>query len=311
MHLFINELSFVGQAQDRGDANRLMADLISVVDSLNNVRGTDPIVSSQTLWQRELFNNYSVHDWINNLGKDQMRRFLWIIRKGPFVETILDKYYNYYACWMQGIDVSYSSLAGAAIFEGILASLQRIEIFNTDLISVKYQIDDNYIKDYDIINGFDPSTIDMILHQIKDIIFGDLLSWDDLWNQLGTLFPLLTFCDCVKYQLNRLDFNCNNMKIIKTHLGIMNEYLAQLSEGDVPEYSKMGILASREYPSTIRRYGDQRKFLCPDGRERIFDWHSKAIGPNIRILFYPPEDDNPHFLIGYIGPKLPTTRYPH
>ena len=121
------------------------------------------------------------------------------------------------------------------------------------------------------------------------------------------MFPRLLFCDCVRGQLEALGFTPTNMKIIKEHLARMNEYCERLCREDIiPEYINMGVLASRETPVTLSRYGYQRTFLCPDGEERLFEWHTKQRGQNLRIHFYPAYLDCKTILVGYIGPHLNT-----
>ena len=71
----------------------------------------------------------------------------------------------------------------------------------------------------------------------------------------------------------------------------------------------MGIEASKESSATIKHFGDQRVFTCPDGQKRIFTWHSKLKSENLRIHFHPPSDEDKDFIIGYIGRKLDTVKY--
>ena len=64
-------------------------------------------------------------------------------------------------------------------------------------------------------------------------------------------------------------------------------------------------------PGTIARpdLAAARTFLCPDGEERLFSWHVRYTPGAGRIHFLPlgPREG---CLIGYIGHKLPTVKYP-
>ena len=89
----------------------------------------------------------------------------------------------------------------------------------------------------------------------------------------------------------------------------MNDYCERLNrERITPEYEKMGVSASLESPTTLVRYGYQREFACPDGEKRLFSWHTKQLGANVRIHFLP-EYITDSILIGYIGPHLDTYKY--
>ncbi len=319
MNLFINELSFQAQAHDKTGANQLMDKLVSVYRSLKPLQEEGRVQTSKRLWEKELLNGYTVNQWAAEIGRssiDKMRWFLIMVRKGPFIETILDdELEGYYECLLENDkEVSYSSLAGAAFLNGILISLCHCDEYNSEKISLRYRLNEGSFAEIDIANFYNPTLSekfagDFIEQRIKSLV-EDVTSWDDFWANKEILYSRLSFCDCVRDQLNNLDF-APCIKIINTHLERMNEYCGMLAsdENIVPEYHKMGILASTESGSTLSTYGYQRKFNCPDGKERLFDWHSKQLGQNIRIHFYPPDSGNNDFIVGYIGLHLKTIKY--
>ncbi len=312
MYVFVNELSVESQAKDRTDAQRLMKDLMSIIESLKSLQGEDPIRTSGTLWAKELFHDYTVQQWLNELNEPQMRWFKKVVRNGPYIETLLDKEVEYHECWYHGDDVSSTSIAGAVFFEGIVTSLQDSNRFAFKHLPLRYREGDQAFTAVDLFNVYDPNSVEAIIQEILETFRTDIVSWEDFWDRKGTLFPKLTFCECVKRQLLKINFEPINIKGIVRHLAMMNAYYSTQDAGQqAPDYTKMGIEASTETQCTLERYGYQRKFDCPDGNERLFDWHSKLRGQNLRIHFYPPDSENACFLIGYIGEHLKTCKYRH
>jgi len=310
MYIFINELSFQAQAQNDQHANSLITNIISILRSLGSIQGNDPVRTSGTLWEREIIQGCSINSWLNKgiLNRDQRIWFTAIVRKGPFIENILTETIDYHECWFQCEDVSSTSLAGAACFEGALASLQQCIKFDYEQICLNFREGEQDFKKVKILNFINPDTVQVIIGQINKEILDGISSWDQLWNQRTLLYGNLIFCECVQDQLYNLDFTPTNIKIIKHHLDKMNDYAGKLNNDDdiVPDYMQMGIKASKERDATIIHYGYQREFVCPDGVKRLFEWHSKQMGQNLRIHFYPPDLGNDQFIIGYIGPHLDT-----
>jgi hypothetical protein len=51
-------------------------------------------------------------------------------------------------------------------------------------------------------------------------------------------------------------------------------------------------------------YGAARTFVCPDGKKRLFSWHSKINYEKWRIHFIDAPAER-RVLIGYVGRHLP------
>lgn len=309
MHLLINELSFIAQAHDREHAGELMEDLIEVIRLLKPIQGEAPICTSNLLWQKEIYQGLSVYQWMNEMKQAKRVWFMKVVRNGPHIETLLDEYYH--ECWFQDEEVTSTSLAGAACFEGILTSLQHCARFNTEKIHLRYREDkkEEFIE-VTIPNACNSENTKTIVEEIINTDLSEVSSWNEFWERKNIFFPCLSFCDCVQKQLDKLDF-IQMIKIVKAHLAKMNAYCKKIKTDDkmAPDYTEMGIDASGESACTLDRFGYQRIFTCPDGNDRLFEWHSKQRGQNLRIHFYPPDNDCKDFLIGYIGPHLDTWKY--
>jgi hypothetical protein len=265
-----------------------------------------------TLWEKELFRGYNVNRWLNDTNRDQMLWFKAIVRKGPYIETILDEELDYHECRFHGDDVSSTSLAGAVFLDGILSSLQDAKCFDLEQISLEYREGEDLFTKFEVLNVYDPRNVENFIKGFSIEVLEHVSSWNELWERRAELFSELTFCDCVRDQLNRLDFGVSNFKIIRRHLTKMNEYCRRMrmkNEDFIPDYTAMGIEASKESPETLKHFDYQREFLCPDGSTRLFDWHSKQKGQNLRVHFCPPDHGGRDFIIGYVGPHLDTIKY--
>ncbi len=316
MHVFVNELSFVSQAPNKQQADNLMSSLIDVINDLNPFCGQDPICTSHQLWQKELAPGLTVQKWLSDskeISRDKMRYLSIVLRKGPYVETLLDENFNYYECHFDGVDVCNTSLAGAALYSGLLSSLQAVPRFNVNKLLLQCKIEDGELTEVSVLNVYNPAD-QTAYREIRDLLASTITSWDSFWEQKDKLYPELIFCDDVYAQLAKINID-EFIGTVFEHLSKMNSYIMgvrRLREKDekvVPEYSKMGIRASQETEITLKHYGYQREFVCPDDVKRTFTWHSKQMGKNFRIHFYPPDGTTSQFIIGYIGLHLDTYLY--
>ncbi len=158
MYVMINELSFIGQADIKQDAPTLMRTMMNVIRELKPIQGDDPTCTHTSLFNQPLSAEYSVDDWVttrfaNDPDRDVRRFFVVYVRKGPFIDRLLDKVLEYHECYLNDQDdVLGSSLAGAAYFTGTLVSLQDAPLFEDKFIQVRFSIGDNPYEDIKIPN---------------------------------------------------------------------------------------------------------------------------------------------------------------
>jgi hypothetical protein len=122
----------------------------------------------------------------------------------------------------------------------------------------------------------------------------------ELWREKTTLFPNLDFCDSVEEQLKPLGGNDRRFKAAMRGLQDLQNYCITWDTGNFD--IKALVRASGESATTLQMYSEERKFRCPDGQRRVFEWHLKR-DDNTRIHFL----DLParkRILVGYIGPHL-------
>lgn len=126
-----------------------------------------------------------------------------------------------------------------------------------------------------------------------------------LWQQKGTLFQSLDFCGCTEDQVVSLGGDGPRLNAVMRGLRDLNRYCEDWTSGGFN--IKAIASASGESAPTLQKYGDQRKFICPDGKYRTFTWHKK-LSDGLRIHFF----DFPaqrRLLIGYVGKHLDTVKY--
>lgn len=304
MNVFLNERSFCGQAINMENANQLIRNVMEVIRVLQELSATKIIYTSQRLWEQKLSIMYSVYDYINSGDKyiDFKRLFQLLVTKGPYIETAFAEELSGLNCWLE-VDssrenVAYTSIGAALVTEGILTSLENAPCFDVESLSLNYIGGNNEIIKSNVPNFFDIKRARLFM---KEFIKDKVVDWRCFWEQRHVLFPELIFCEEVKVQLQSIRFTSADS--IFRHLKCMNDYIADVRSDKVkiPNYTKMGVEASTESDITLLHFSNERTFICPDGNKRVFTWHSKLKGVNLRIHFYPPSKDNQHFIIGYIG----------
>jgi hypothetical protein len=157
MRIMINELSFIGQANTIHDVPILMRTMMNIIRELSAVRGDDPIYTHSSFFSRELSSNYTVDEWArttfpNDDDRDIRQFFIVVTRNGPFIDKVLDKTLEYHECYFNKQDVSTSSMAGAAYFEGTLVSLKDAPEFENERLQVRFSTDSKHYQDIEIFN---------------------------------------------------------------------------------------------------------------------------------------------------------------
>lgn len=157
MYILINELSFVGQADTRYDAPRLMQTMMNVIKELEPIQRNDPLCTHHSFSQRRLSADYTVYEWAsarfpNDEDKELRKFFVFVVTKGPFIDVLLDQALTYHESFLNQRDVSSSSIAGAAYFEGTLISLQDAPEFEVERLLVKFSEDGKNYQNKEVRN---------------------------------------------------------------------------------------------------------------------------------------------------------------
>lgn len=130
----------------------------------------------------------------------------------------------------------------------------------------------------------------------------------DLWSRRMALIPSLAFCGSVRAQLEGLNIGNPLLKSVRDRLFEFEDYCRTWNNGPF-DMQQLPTRVSPESEATLNQYGAERRFLCPDGQERVFSLHVRITPGAWRIHFIPLADEH-RILIGYIGRHLPTVHDP-
>jgi hypothetical protein len=144
MHFLINELSFIGQAINKYEADELMKNILDIIQEISVLQNGDPIQTHSSFASQKLSANLTVHEWILTTiksGKSEQQKIamilLRLLSKGPFID--LQNLIDDCQCFYQKKCVSSTSLTGATKLQGILISLQNNPDFLQENIEVEFQ----------------------------------------------------------------------------------------------------------------------------------------------------------------------------
>jgi len=142
------------------------------------------------------------------------------------------------------------------------------------------------------------------LSEITDLRLMAIRNGRELWDLSPEIFDRITFCAAVEPQMQGLTLGAGGLRtVIRT----FREIQAVCENWKVGSFDSAWIAkTSQEGPSTLNKYSAERTFTKPDGTDEVFSWHIKR--GDLRIYFIPQADTH-RFLVGYIGPHLPTVRF--
>lgn len=140
---------------------------------------------------------------------------------------------------------------------------------------------------------------------IRNRLRSDIKDGVDLWNRRTSFFPSLTFCANVERQIQTL--NPTMLGPVVGRLFDLQTHCKRWTSGGFNTEGLSGT-PSTESDVTLRRFGQERTFRCPDGKPRRFDWHVR-LTPNAWRLYFFPCPETKQMIIGYVGPHLRTDKY--
>ncbi len=161
MRIYINELSFVGQAKTLEEASGLLQSLAKVASETKKLRGDNTIQRHSHILGKEILENQSLAQLFGDMGKtdnpiikQRIRSFLLECVKGPFFDAELNKNFPNHTCVLIGNqkDVSDSCLAASALSPsgGAVISVKNSGDYTQNNIPVRFRAeieDDDKRKD--------------------------------------------------------------------------------------------------------------------------------------------------------------------
>jgi len=129
---------------------------------------------------------------------------------------------------------------------------------------------------------------------------------DALWKERVKRFPHLDFCASTETQIKALQGD--SLAQIVKKLYELEFYCREWKTGN---FDKTQIKhCTPESESTLNNYPGEHIFRCPDGTDKLFQWHVRYTSTSIpsgRIFFYPVVAQQ-RLIVGHIGGKLATTK---
>jgi hypothetical protein len=316
LEMVFNELSIRPYAVNIPTARERMATLVNTIASAIRL-SVKPILRTNEEFQSALIApNYLLAQWRNDpeVERDLKALFNSVDAKTPFLRDISDttvadrigrSEFKYKAETATGLGVAY-------LIEGLAISLMSDQNWNNPVISLNVDILDDagevLSETVEIVHACNPDHTERHEGWIRNRTRTGVRDGVDLWNRRNELFPFLDICENVGSQILGLGSNNAKLRPVMKRLLELNDYAAQWEEG-VFDASAIPSKVSRESESTLREYGNERSFYCPDGLTRLFSWHARLTPGAWRLHFFP-DPSRRVIIIGYIGPKLPTVSDP-
>lgn len=314
LEMVLNELSLKTPASDVYTARQLMSDLIGTLRQAK-VSGVKRILrTSDEIHSLELAPNYHIYQWRNDpeVDKEESRFFKTLVTKAPFWTDVLKEIENQF----QWSEVRYQGevvqgIGFALVIDGLPVSFNSETRWNYSFLNLEVLRieDDREINEtVEIPHVSCPNHLkqhnDWIQDRIRKTV--NINSGQEIWEQREELFPNIDFCNSVNRQLQNIRYGQIELKVVIKALLELQNCCKNWNEGyfSVQGYA---LEESGESEPTLNKYRQERIFVCPDGKERLFERHIKLRLCNWRIHFIAEKPGK--LIIGYIGRHLPTVNY--
>lgn len=315
MDLVLNELSHQTYLDDVESARKLMDHFIKVLVLINS-KGVQPKLRMKTnIYNLYLTQEYPLTKWINDhtVDLEKRRLIMSIITQFPFIDKELEAIiydrvllsdFKFENEVVEGLGIAY-------LLDSIAISFLMEDKWDTAYLSLQMEFIDEeaetFTEHIDIRHISTPIHLAEHENWISSTYLKNIKTGKELWRKRSTLFPSLVFCEHIEEQITALHEGQTLFKQILKRLFQLEAYFSNWKSGPfLPD--TIGSKVTPESHITLTKYKDEHTFLCPDGENRLFSWHSRMTPFAQRLFFYPCESTRNCF-IGYIGKKLPTVTY--
>jgi hypothetical protein len=318
----LNELSLEQPAPDINEARRRMSRFIQtliVATSRYRLKRTLR-VKNELLNYQDLAPEYPLVRWRNDreVSREEREFFRILETKQPYLVEHADKQdaaIMMECYWMNRRAIGFQV---ALLLDSLAISLPSDPAWNASRIEV-------LVREIDSDGEWIPDRNEQVYHIARRAHLQELADWitqrlqeeadqalqmvqtgQDLWEQRRELYPSLEFCAAVEEQLLSSAVQVDHLKAIRLRLRYLEEYSRRWrTTGGSFDKEQLAGHASPESSSTLQHpdYGPKRRFLCPDGKQRVFSWHLR-VTLSWRLHFYP-DEERQTIIVGYIGPHLP------
>jgi hypothetical protein len=313
--LILNELSLRNPASNEQIAQQRMSELIKMIKAVKAQGVKVSLRTKENFHTIILAPNYPLRRWLNDADQVERVFIKTLATKAPFSTDIanseiqdLENNAGLSEFYHQG-ELAIG-LGVAHMLNTIAVSLLSEECWDCSRIEIearRLDEDEQVIHEIvEIIHASRSNHVQEHAYEIQNRIRKGVLNGEDLWNRTEELFPNLEFCNVVSKQLY-------NIRAGQLELQPVVKTLFELQ--DCCQNWNIGLFSLEGYPieesgesePTLNKYGKERTFSCPDGKDRLFERHVKLRFCNWRIHFFAVKPGK--VIIGYVGRHLPTVKY--
>ena len=265
---------------------------------------------------QELAPGYSLPHWRNDVrvNRDERQLFRQYTTRSPLLDGALERIVERWpGCEAHFEGALAKGLLAAFLLDSLAASLPSDPVWQVARLRVRIlELDGNGeigSTDQTILHAASPQHVreHAPLFEARRRQLAD--SGRNIVEQRESLLPRFRFCGNVEQALRDMGPNDPGLGWVRRSLFELNDRCAAWTEGEF-QHDMLRGSPSRE-SETVGNNDELRRlrvFSSPDGQERYFEWHLKYHAQNLRLHYFPKNDERV-VLIGYIGPHLRTARY--
>lgn len=320
IELVLNELSLLPLAENKQLARQHVQQFLRTVSAAKKLRTNNFVRCPENIHRKFLADGYSIGDWLKDTEVDQVLRSSLrslVTIKSPYWRDDLDLEQKVISRLFEfNNQEGATGLGVTALLNGLAVSFLSDELWNQTQFDVKIITE---IQDDD---GESLTTEEIIpvrhisqpnhLANHQDWVKQRLTIMPEtgqiLWENRQQWFPNLEFCSDTKPQI--LTLTHQMLFPVTEHLISLQRYCEFWTDGNFDYEQFPSRRISPESQATLRDYWRERTFMCPDGQDRLFNWHLKLTPMEWRIHFFPISETK-RIIVGYVGPHLPTVKYKH
>lgn len=313
--VIFNELSISTPADDIQTAQLWMVNFVTTIRAAVRAGAKRVVRSCTDLNATLLAADYPIARWRNDstVDLDLRRYFRVLITRYPplndlpaFDEDMSIKDFFLDGNRAQGLGIAYllESLAVSFISE------ERWNANKINQIEMQFLDDDGHIlsDEIEVYHASQYSHIEQNSGWMEYRLRSGIESGQDLWSRKEELFPSLYFCKNIREEIENLFSGNPLLRQITKKLFEIERYCRVWQSGAF-DPDNLPFKVTGEHEATMKKYGNERTFLCQGDVEIVFKLHGR-ITPGAWRIYFEPGTSAGSMYIGYIGPKLPSVDFP-